>query len=165
MDSPFFLRPKWADEASDAFVLPGIMNAMEQKHIKRPCLHVLTLNPTVPYSPDTPLPILFERSINRGAWEKPYHSFAEGKARISWRTGLTSREVVLCKPHLLLPGDIRFWGSAIVNGIISAASAVESCFDEMFAGMASYAMCGEASYYAQQHAATENPGLPAFLSG
>ena len=150
---PHFLSAQEAREAFIAFVLPGIANAMQNDNVKRKHLHVVALNPTVPYSADADLPVLFEYSIGeRSEWEWQYDKYARSKALISWRTGLSSREVLLTKPHLLCTGDVRLWGSAIVGGVVSAASGVQPFFDEMFAAMTSAAVVGEASYYAAKMA-------------
>ena len=125
------------------------MSAIEGRHVKRPHLHVVALTPTVKYRPDMPLPILFEHSVGDLAeWEWPYDVYARGKALITWRTRLSSREVILMKPHLLEPGDPRYWGSAIIDDAISGCSGFEPHFDEMFARMTAAAICGEASHYA-----------------
>jgi hypothetical protein len=152
MIAPSFLTPTQAHEAFEAIVLPGILNAMENWHVKRPHLHVVVVDPTIAYGhPAAETPFLFQHSIGRDDWADDYQRYAQAKARLSWRTGLSSREVVLTKPHLLLPGNTHFWGSAIVGGIITACSGVESYWDEAFAGMTSAALCGEASYNAAQY--------------
>ncbi len=161
MNNPVFLAAKQAEEAFDAFVRPSIQHAMHQKHVNKSHMHVVVLQPGVPYVEGAELPILFEVSFGDSEdWErwngKSYKEFAYGKARLSWRTGLSSREVVLTKPHLLLPGDCRLWGSSVYGGIITAISGVQPFFDEMFATMTSAAVIGEASYYAEQMAQDQN---------
>jgi len=163
---PAFLTAKQAEEAFDAFVKPGIYHAMSNKHVNRSHMHVVVLKPGVPFEEDAALPILFEKSFGDVKdWEKwdgkSYKEFAYGKAALSWRTGLSSREVVLTKPHLLLPGDCRLWGSSVYGGIITGVSGVQPFFDEMFATMTSAAILGEASYYADEMA--KDPDSPDFL--
>ncbi len=155
MTAPFFLTAQQALEAFDAFVKPGIKEAMFNKHLNRAHMHVVVLKPGVPFQEDADLPILFEKSFGDvedwQKWDgKSFKEFAYGKARLSWRTGLSSREVVLTKPHLLLPGDCRLWGSSVYGGVVTGVSGVQPFFDEMFATMTSAAMIGEASYYADQ---------------
>ena len=157
MTKAFFLPVEQAREAFEAFVLPGIQLAMRDEHVNRKHLHVVVLDPCIPYTEGAELPILFEYSIgNRVDWEcwhnKTFDDFARGKALISWRTGLSSREVVLMKPHLLRPGDVNLYGSAVVGGVVTGVSGVQPFFDEMFASMTSAAMIGEASYYAAKRA-------------
>ena len=166
MTNPAFLTPEQGQEAFNAFVKPSIMHAMHQQHVNRSCLHVVVLRPGVPYQEDAALPILFEKSFGDvDDWEKwdgkSFKEFAHGKARLSWRTGLSSREVVLTKPHLLLPGDCRLWGSSVFGDVVTGVSGVQPFFDEMFATMTSAAMVGEASYYADKMA--QNPDSPDFV--
>jgi len=161
MATPFFLTKDQATEAFEAFVLPCIRNAMEQKHVHREHLHVVCLVPGVPFAEGAKLPILFEYSIGeKSEWKqydgKTYSDFARGKAMITWRTGLSSREVVLAKPHLLIPGDVNLWGSVIIDGVIVAVSGVKPYFDEMFARMTCAAVIAEASYYAHEFASRED---------
>ena len=166
MITPAFLTADDARTAFEAFVLTGIQLAMRKGHVNRKHLHVVVLTPGISYMDSTALPILFEYSIgNRSEWQKwdgkTFDDFARAKALISWRTGLSSREVVLTKPQLLLPGDTRLWGSSVYGGVVSAASGVQPFFDEMFATMTSAAMVAEASYYADHMA--QNPAAPDFL--
>lgn len=166
MSNPAFLTAEQAKEAFDAFVRPSIQHAMYQEHVNKAHMHVVVLQPGVPYAEDADLPILFEVSFgDKEDWEKwdgkSYKEFAYGKARLSWRTGLSSREVVLTRPHLLLPGDCRLWGSSIYGGVVTGISGVQPFFDEMFATMTSAAMVGEASYYADQMA--QNSDSPDFV--
>ena len=160
------LTAEQAGEAFEAFVLPGIQLAMHDDHVNRQHLHIVVLKPGVPYEENADLPILFEYSIgDKAEWERwdglTFDDYARGKAHLTWRTGLPSREVVLTKPHLLRPGDCRLWGSSIHNGVITGTSGVQPFFDEMFSTMTSAAMIGEASYYADQM--DQEPDAPDFL--
>lgn len=144
-----FIDAGKAREAFMAFVLPGIMSAIADAHVKRPHLHVVALKPGVPYCQTDKLPVLFEHQVGNSAeWEWPYDKYASGKARITWRTGLSSRDVLMTKPHLMERGDPRYWGSAIIDGVIVGVSGVEPHFDEMFARMTAAAICAEATHYA-----------------
>jgi len=157
MTDPAFLTAEYAKEAFDAFVRPSIKHAMHREHVNKSHMHVVVLQPGIPYTDDAELPILFEVSFgDKDDWDKwggkSYQEFAYGKARLSWRTGFSSREVVLTKPHLLRHGDCRLWGSSVYGGIVTGISGVQPFFDEMFATMTSAAMLGEADYYADQMA-------------
>lgn len=66
------------------------------------------------------------------AWEHEYRRFAWSKARITARTGMATSLVAASFPHLLMPGDTKYWGSWIEGDIIAAASGVEPYYDEMF---------------------------------
>lgn len=125
-------------------VLPAIESTMRSGRAKRAQLHVVALDPAREYQPEKPLPILFEHSIGEDKWEKDYRGVARAKAGVSWRTGLSSREAAALKPALIKPGDTRWPGSAIVGGIVSAASGVQSYNDEMYAYMTSAALNAEA---------------------
>lgn len=168
MTSPFFLNANQAKEAFEAFVLPGIQHAIQENHVNRRHLHVTVLNPCVPFTEGNHrLPILFEYSIgDKAEWEswhgRTFDDFARGKAMISWRTGLSSREVVLTKPHLLRPGDVNLWGSSVYGGMVTGVSGVQPHFDEMFANMTSAAMVAEASHYVAERAQAD-PDAPDFL--
>jgi hypothetical protein len=149
----FFTDANKARDAFESFVLPGIMSAMTSKHVKRSDLHVVVLIPGVQYESIKSMPILFEYQIgDTSKWEWPYDQYARGKARITWRTGLSSREVILMKPHLMERGDPRYWGSCIIDGVIVGVSGVQPHFDELFARMTAAAICAEATNYAEMYA-------------
>lgn len=151
-----FLDADKARDAFEAFVLPGIQNAIKEEHVKRLHLHVVAFNslamydPTVDYGEYQNLPILFDYSVgDPAAWEWDYNLYVQGKALITLRTGLSSRDVLMTKPQLLMPGDPLYWGSAIIDGVIVGVSGVEPHFDEMFARMTAAALCAEATHYAE----------------
>lgn len=160
MTKPSFLTSDQAKEAFETFVLPGIENAIKGEHVGGKHFHVVTLVPGIPYSSDAKLPVLFEYSQGLEAWPvwngKTFKHFAEAKTKLTWRTGLSSRQVVQTMPQLLQPGDTRYWGSDIVEGFITGFSGFDECFDEMFARMTSATMAGEASYYADARLKDEN---------
>lgn len=70
--------------------------------------------------------------VPREDWEYPFDDIADGKAEITGRTGLSTREVILQRPELLLPSDVRYWGSWIDRDLIAAGSAWKSHRDEGF---------------------------------
>lgn len=157
-----FMDTDKVHDAFEAFVLPSIMSAIDGGHVKRPHLHVVALMPGVPYNANDPVPAFFEYQIGDPAeWEWPYEAYACGKARVTWRTGLSSRDVLMTKPHLMEAGDPRYWGSAIIDGVIVGVSGVQPHFDEMFARMTAAAICAEATHYAKLLAQSDNP--PDFL--
>lgn len=98
-------------------------------------LHVVIMNPlALPGHCDFSDAILYEESIGDPAqWDADYGAFARGKARLSWRTGLSSHEVVALQPHLLQAKDSRVWGSVCLDGIVVAVSGANPWFDEAFA--------------------------------
>ena len=72
---------------------------------------------------------------------------ARGKARIHFRTGRPSLEIQARRPHALIVGDTIWGGSASHEGLIVAASGVQSSFDEAISAMVAailWALCVEA---------------------
>ena len=156
MQNTFFLGAQSARITFEQMVLPSIQHAMERGYFSRRHMHIVVLAPNIPYSDDTPLPILFEYSIGaREEWEKwdgkTFDDFARGKAMLTWRTGLPSREVVQHNPHLLMSGDIILWGSDILNGQITAISGVQPEFDEMYSRMTNAALNAMALFNAGEY--------------
>jgi len=134
------LDQKIAREAAD-LIRPVILGMMEREKVERKTLALVVLSPHARYGTfiNVEDAILHEEIIGqpRQTWEtgRTYDAYARGKAAITWRTGMTSREVIESHPHLLIQGDAKYAGSAIYRGIITAASGVEDHYDEMFAGM------------------------------
>lgn len=143
----YFLTVKTAQMAVE-LVKPTIERCMQEQpgiggpFFKRRQLAIVILNPTVLYSPsmenhigETVAPILHSECIGyEDKRENPYYQIALSKATISWRTGMPSREVALFAPHLLRKGDTPYYGGVVRDGLIVAASGVQSYFDEMVAG-------------------------------
>lgn len=98
-------------------------------------LHVVVMNPLArPGDCDFASAILYEESVgDPQRWDADYGAFARGKARLSWRTGMSSHEVVVARPHLLQAKDSMVWGSVCVDGIVVAVSGANPWFDEAFA--------------------------------
>ena len=57
------------------------------------------------------------------------------KARQVRKFGLPNQIVVERMPHLLKGHDTKFWGSALKDGIVVAASGVEPWFDQLISEM------------------------------
>lgn len=134
-------------------VIEGVYRAMlNAGFLKRPDLHMVILDPTkvfavTPYFEEA---VLFQHSFtDPSGWENPYNKFALKKAEVTWRTGLSTRVIRECTPHLLVKGDTRYGGSVNVNGIIVACSGVQPWFDEMFAGIEAMLLQGFANEYMQ----------------
>jgi hypothetical protein len=139
-----FLDGQEASVAFETFVLPIILAASVKGLIARTHLHILALKPGVPYEANTTLPILWEAQVGSPSeWEWDYRKFAEAKARLSWRTGLSSREVLQSKMHLIEKGDTVYYGSVVMDGLIVGVSGVQEYFDEMFARMTAAALCAK----------------------
>jgi len=72
---------------------------------------------------------------------------ARGKARIHFRTDRPSLEIQARRPNALIVGDTIWGGSAEHEGVIVAASGVQSSFDEAISAMVAailWALCCEA---------------------
>lgn len=80
-------------------------------------------------------------------WEHPYDLIAEGKMVITDRTGLPSRAVQLVERHLLVLGDVKYWGSAIRGPRMVSASGVQPYFDELISQMLLDTWCALAEHY------------------
>jgi hypothetical protein len=78
--------------------------------------------------------VLLEHCIgNRERWDADYAAFARAKARLSWHSGLPSREVQGGRAHALRAGDSLLWGSVCLDGIVVGVSGAEAWWDEAFA--------------------------------
>ena len=131
----FFFGEELVEKAVDS-VLPAVYAMMASGRLKRHNLHIVVLNPLVqPWNGTFEEAILFEKSLgNPYSWEHPYDKIARSKAEISWHTSLPSQMVQLRMPQHLVAGNTVYWGSAVLDGIIVAASGVQPWFDQMIAG-------------------------------
>lgn len=118
--------------------LPVIHELAATGVIVRRDLHIV-----VGYREEDYLERYVERSLGDPAkWEYPYDKIAHGKAVLSARTGLSSREVQLVRPDLLEPGDIMYWGSVVSGNLVVACSGVQPHFDETIARIIVALYCG-----------------------
>ena len=60
---------------------------------------------------------------------------AKAKAQIHYRNGRPSLEIQARRPHTLVVGDTIWGGSGSYEGVIVAASGVQSCYDESISAM------------------------------
>ena len=67
--------------------------------------------------------------------------FALQKAMVSARTGLPTAKV---PPQMLIADDVKYWGSAVLDGIVVGCSGLSSEHDEMFAYCIAAAVQAEA---------------------
>lgn len=88
--------------------------------------------------------ILYEESFgdDRSAWRHPYDEIARAKARICQRTGMVGRTLQKDAPWLYEPGDTRYVGGVIENGLVVAASGLQDYLDEMISWMVLSAIQG-----------------------
>ena len=130
----YLLTYKVAERAVE-LVRPVISTAMKDGLVKRPHLHIVVVNPAIIPSNDRVLfeqtAILYEASFGRKAdWDHDYDEIARSKAFISWRTGLPTHVVQQTMRYLVSDGDTKFFGSAVLHGLVVAASGVQPWFDE-----------------------------------
>ncbi|WP_297080764.1 hypothetical protein [uncultured Demequina sp.] len=81
-----------------------------------------------PAEPDPAAPV-FVAHVGEPAPE--FLRNVEGKVAVTIRTGLDSSRVRQDFPHLYRPGDIKYPGAIIRDGLIVAFSGVQGDFDEM----------------------------------
>lgn len=79
--------------------------------------------------------VLYLVRVDNGHPDRGRHDAnALAKAKLSWRTKLSSREVQESAPHLLAVGDTKWGGSVFRHGLAVGFSAVQAVYDEMIAG-------------------------------
>lgn len=156
-----FVTPVVAKTAF-ALVKPTILEMMDRGKLKRRDFHIVIAAPrTAPA-----FGILHEESIGEKAkWEGPFDEIARSKAEISWRTGKSSSYIAHCAPHLLTLTDTIFWGSDVLDELVTAGSGVEPYYDEMFSGMTNLAIRAVCKHYQTLHAAGQRDRGNNFFDG
>lgn len=105
---------------------------------------LVVLDPTLEYAPSLHAKdhYLFMKVIRRmDPKADVYRDIAFAKAQLSWRTGRSSRDIQQNAPHLYQepvnqdPGDVKWGGSIVREGLVVAFSGVEAVYDEWIAGM------------------------------
>jgi hypothetical protein len=103
---------------------------------------IVVLDPTMPYNPSTKISsvaIFMEHLSPTYPDMQKYSEYAQAKAMLSWRTGYSSRYIQQDAPHLYKapfngePGDIKWGGSVVRDGLVVAFSGVQPEFDEWIA--------------------------------
>ncbi len=124
-----------AAEQALALTLPMIEAAMADPQVSG-CgfFYLVVMDPAL-----TPADCPFEEAVllehavgDRSRWDADYAGFARAKARLAWNQGDTHALQSL-QPHRLREGDSLLWGSAVLDGIVVAASGAYPWFDEAFA--------------------------------
>ena len=100
-------------------------------------LHVVVMNPSVQRDRVAfESAILAERSVGEPQrWEADYAFYARAKARLAWREGATTHEIVDEMPACLRRGDLLVEGAVCRHGWIVAASGAQPWYDAAFAAM------------------------------
>lgn len=110
-------------------VLPSIEFAASEDVINKLAGSVVVLDP---WSGEP----LFTNRINPNHDKADlYDKIALAKARVSWETGLTSRQVQQDAPHLYRSGMTKWGGAVIENKLVVAFSGVQAVFDEAISWM------------------------------
>lgn len=128
-----FLTEKTAKQAVE-FILPSIHNLIEKRVLPRKDFHiVIAMRPTHWYERmKFAEHIVYQySSTDRSTWEHPYDEYAIGKCLQSWRHGKSTREIQTLSPHLLMKGDVFYYGSVVDDEIVGACSGFEEHQDEM----------------------------------
>lgn len=124
-----------AAEQALALTLPMIEAAMADPMVSG-CgfFYLVVMDPAL-----TPADCPFEEAVllehavgDRSRWDADYAGFARAKARLAWNQGDT-HALQSQQPHRLREGDSLLWGSAVLDGIVVAASGAFPWFDEAFA--------------------------------
>jgi len=159
MSESFFLTESLAKEAI-RLTMPTIQAFMNEGIAVRHDLHIVILDPAIPYSPITDFTetILVEHSLGDVEnWQHDYAEIACGKAANSWRTGKETHDL-RSTPWLYRLADVRFAGSSVRDNIIVACSGVQGHFDRMFAGMIREACEGLCIDAYERYMASNPPG-------
>jgi hypothetical protein len=120
-----FLRQHDIEEAF-RIVAPLIQQFLDSGVPKRKHLAIVVL------CPEQGEPV-FRRSFgNHDEWEHDYEFYASAKARVSFKHKCMSRELSLT-PHLFSKDEVIYPGGVYHQGIVVAASGIESEYDEMVA--------------------------------
>ena len=137
----FLLGVDKAKKAVD-MVRPAILAAMESGLTKRKDLHIIIVNPgtrpgDVENGEDA---ILYEESFgDPSKWQHDYAAIDRAKAIASWRTSLPTHVLRETMPYLLVASengsDTPYYGSAVLHGMVVAASGVQPWFDEWISYM------------------------------
>ena len=124
-------------------LLPAIARAAETGVINKFDSTILVLDPTVQYREGGLISdaLLFANRVmvyedaDHDRSPTIYDTVATEKAMLSWRTGLSSREVQQSAPHLYQRADVKWAGSVVRNGLVVSFSGVQAEFDEWISGM------------------------------
>jgi hypothetical protein len=100
-------------------------------------LHVVVMNPQAsPGQCDFDEAILLERSFGEPAhWQADYAHYARAKARLAWREGMTTSDLVDGAPARLRLGDLVVPGAVRRYGLTVGASGAQPWFDAACAAM------------------------------
>jgi hypothetical protein len=119
------------------FVLPSIETLMASLEFSRKNLHIVIVDPLVlPVNIDSNTwaerAILYEHPIGIEAeWQRDFRAIARSKARLSWLHQMPSQLIQARAPYLVGDADTTYFGSAVRDGLVVAASGVQPHYDQM----------------------------------
>lgn len=134
MGQSFLLTPQLAGQAVD-LAKYFFLDLGNRGFTNRDELHIVVMDPAAIYS-DRNIgfegAILYEESIgDPSIWEYDYKSIARAKACQAWKFGIPNQIIVERMPYLLKGHDTRYFGSAVKDGIVVAASGVQLWMDQL----------------------------------
>ena len=111
--------------------LPRIMELISTPDAPRTACHVVVLDPTLVLKQQIFSEcLIFEASINQDSWDVDLQTLTRKKARVSYRTGYDSFIVQREKPWLYMPGDNKYGGAIIRDGLVISTAATTEIVDE-----------------------------------
>ena len=151
-----FLLDRATAQQAVSLVAPMLEQARQNKAIgESGFLHAVIVDPArQPGDCNFEQAILCEHSAgDRAKWDADYAAFARAKAKLAWRTGMSSEMAQMRYPHLLVEGDTLLWGSVNLDGIVVGVSGANPWYDEAFAGALAYCLRAAARARREQAAA------------
>lgn len=116
-------------------VKPTITALLDNGLIEHSNVHIVVLDPTMPYAPGVSFQDVVLHQFSYGIYEVIYEEVARSKAEISWRTGYPSHQVQQMYPYLWKEEDTIWGGSAVQYGLIVACSGLPWEFDWTISNM------------------------------
>lgn len=104
-------------------IRPSLEAAMADGTFNKPFGGFVVLNPTDPAGPP-----LFTGILGDGA---EFAEYAEAKARVALRTGYDTTTMRDLVPHLYQPGDIKWPGGVLRDGLAMGFSGIQGEYDQM----------------------------------
>lgn len=132
MASSYHLKDDRISEVVEGYLERAVLPLLRSGVLRRRQLAVAVAEKA---DPSAEFRIRYDTTYNfqEGPLENPYDAFAEAKCLLAYRTEMSTREVALLYPTLLLPGDIVYPGGIYYRGIAVGVSGVDNWDDERFA--------------------------------
>lgn len=156
------LLPKFLTKDEAALAVSTVVDAVTTRkfgpQLKRFMFHIVVLVPVLKEETSGPSGrfrdwpndysvephLLYEYSHgDKSDWPHEFDDIARSKAHQRWHGRNDDRTNVM--PHLMVPGDTQFWGTAEYQSVVVACSGVQPWFDKMISGMVAH-MCVALAY-------------------